>query len=111
YHEDELKYINLSDHDWVNIINTKEWQRKERPNNKKITIGRHSREQYVKLPQTKEELLKVNPNSNDINVHILGGAEWPKKLLGNIQTNWHVIEFGHEAPKEFLYKLDLFVYY
>src|SRR5690625_3295220 len=111
YHEDELKYINLSDHDWVNIINTKEWQRKERPNNKKITIGRHSRDQYVKWPQTKEELLKVYPNSNDINVHILGGAEWPKKLLGNIPTNWHVIEFGDESPKEFLSKLDLFVYY
>jgi glycosyltransferase involved in cell wall biosynthesis len=42
---------------------------------------------------------------------VLGGAETPRKVLGGLPKNWHVIRFGEVHPKDFLSTLDVFVYY
>lgn len=113
YHAEEIKSIQLSDKDWVNIINVEEWtspnKRKREENH--IKIGRHSRSQAVKWPDKKEELLKIYPDKSPYEVHILGGAQAPEKVLGYIPDNWIVKEFGEVDPKEFLSNLDVFVYY
>lgn len=112
HHETELSQIKLSDEDWVNIINVDEWRRTERPNRgDKIRIGRHSRSQYVKWPSTKETILEVYPDKEEYEIHVLGGADVPKKILGSLPSNWHVYEFGDEHPRDFLATLDVFVYY
>ncbi|MBU9712949.1 glycosyltransferase [Evansella tamaricis] len=112
HHAHELKCIKLSSEDWVNIIDINEWKRTKRPNpTSKIKIGRHSRSQYVKWPSTSEQLLSIYPDEDEFEVHILGGASVPESLLGYLPKNWHVLEFGQEEPKEFLAKLDVFVYY
>jgi len=42
---------------------------------------------------------------------VLGGAEAPRKVLGDLPKNWHVLRFGEVHPKDFLSTLDVFVYY
>lgn len=112
HHQTDLSKIQLSNEDWVNIINVDEWRRTERPNRReKVRIGRHSRSQYVKWPDTKEMLLQVYPNREDYEIHVLGGAGVPKKLLGSLPDNWRVLEFGDQHPRDFLATLDVFVYY
>jgi glycosyltransferase involved in cell wall biosynthesis len=112
YHREELFSVPLADEDWVNIINVSEWRRPNRPKNgSKIKIGRHSRDQYVKWPCDREELLSIYPDSEPYEVQILGGAKSPRKVLGQIPSNWKVYEFGEFEPREFLAGLDVFVYY
>ncbi|WP_235715796.1 glycosyltransferase, partial [Alkalihalobacillus hemicellulosilyticus] len=112
HHAQELKSIHLADEDWVNIIDVNEWRRanyKRKPG--VIRIGRHSRDQYVKWPADREQLLKVYPDEAPYEIHVLGGAASPKKVLGSLPENWRTYEFGSVAPKDFLKELDVFVYY
>ncbi|MDX8047094.1 glycosyltransferase [Gracilibacillus sp. S3-1-1] len=112
HHKQDLAAITLAAEDWVNIINVAEWKRTERlAHNGPIKIGRHSRAQYVKWPNDKEELLTIYPDAKDVEIHVLGGAQVPEKVLGYLPANWHVYEFGEKDPKEFLQQLDVFVYY
>lgn len=113
HHSKELKSITLADEDWSNIIDVDEWQRPLRPpkNGTCVRIGRHSRDQDVKWPSDPQELLAIYPDSNDYEIHVLGGAETPKKVLGSLPSNWHVLEFGEMSSRDFLSTLDVFVYY
>lgn len=111
-HRNELNMIQLEEEDWVNIIDINEWRRPSLPTrNSKIKIGRHSRDQYVKWPAGKQELLSIYPDTEKYEIHVLGGAKAPKKVIGEIPSNWKVYEFGEVHPKEFLANLDVFVYY
>ncbi|MBU9722711.1 MULTISPECIES: glycosyltransferase [Bacillaceae] len=111
HHTEELDYVTLADNDWMNIINVDEWKRDSLPNNQVIKIGRHSRDQYVKWPEDRESLLKIYPETKEYEVHVLGGANSPKKVLKDLPSNWRVTEFGAIHPKDFLAELDVFVYY
>jgi glycosyltransferase involved in cell wall biosynthesis len=112
YHTEELGAISLSYEDWLNIINVEEWRREARPPRRpRPRIGRHSRDHSVKWPADPEELLAIYPDSDDYEVHVLGGAKVPAKVLGGLPDNWRVLEFGEMDPKDFLSTLDVFVYY
>ncbi len=110
-HMKDLKSIKLASDDWVNIIHVDEWKRASYQKGDKIRIGRHSRDQYVKWPDNKNDLLSLYPDSPEYEIHVLGGAESPKKILGDLPSNWRVYEFGELTPKDFLANLDVFVYY
>ncbi|ART78087.1 glycosyl transferase family A [Sutcliffiella horikoshii] len=110
FHKEELVNIKLMPIDWSNIIDVIKWKREKRPQHaNRIRIGRHSRDQYVKWPESSQGILQVY--SNDFDVKILGGAKSPKKILGEIPPNWTVYEFGEITPQAFLKELDVFVYY
>ncbi|MED3646440.1 glycosyltransferase [Halalkalibacterium halodurans] len=112
HHHEDLQAIPFSDQDWVNIINVKEWKRvTRREKDGKIKIGRHSRDQYVKWPKDRATMLQIYPDKEPFEVHILGGAKSPTKVLGSLPSNWHVREFGEVHPREFLAELDVFVYF
>lgn len=112
HHASELEAVDLASEDWVNIIDVHEWRRESRPQNgSKIRIGRHSRDHYVKWPSNKDELLQVYPDEKKYEIHVLGGANAPKRVLGKLPANWHVLEFGAMPPREFLSTLDVFVYF
>ncbi|MBM7095811.1 glycosyltransferase [Bacillus sp. H-16] len=112
HHEKELNQVEVDEEDWVNIIDVSEWRRSTLPRQaSSIKVGRHSRDQYVKWPNDKDQLLKIYPDSNKYEIHVLGGCSAPKKVLGNIPLNWKVKEFGEIHPKDFLADLDVFVYY
>jgi glycosyltransferase involved in cell wall biosynthesis len=112
HHAENLTEITLADEDWSEIIDVDEWRRETRPpRGPKPRIGRHSRDQDVKWPVDPKKLLAIYPDSADYEVHVLGGAEAPSKVLGGLPENWHVSEFGEVHPKVFLSTLDVFVYY
>ncbi|MDX5474078.1 MAG: glycosyltransferase [Bacillaceae bacterium] len=112
HHPIEIGSIILAEEDWSNIIDIREWKRiNYKRSSSKIKIGRHSRDQYVKWPSDPAELLTIYPEDNNYEVYVLGGATAPLKVLNRIPNNWHVLEFGEVHPKEFLSKLDVFVYY
>jgi hypothetical protein len=112
HHADELHAIRLAEEDWVNIIDVQQWRRAERPaRGSRIKIGRHSRDDAVKWPADPKQLLEIYPDSEEYEIHILGGAETPRAVLGRLPRNWKVTEFGEMEPKEFLAQLDVFVYY
>jgi hypothetical protein len=111
-HRAALRSIKLSPSDWVNIINVAEWRRKRRPVKKQtIRIGRHSRDAYVKWPSGKGDLLRIYPDHERYEIHVLGGAATPERILGKLPSNWKVLPFGSRSPKSFLAGLDVFVYY
>lgn len=112
YHAEELQLLTLADEDWSEIIDVNEWRRPSRPSRgTKVKIGRHSRSHDLKWPPEQEELLAIYPDTGDYEVHVLGGAEAPEKVLGRRPSNWYVLEFGEVHPQEFLATLDVFVYY
>lgn len=112
HHADELAAINLSDEDWVNVIDVDAWRRGTRPDRSApIRIGRHSRDHELKWPATPDELSTIYPDSREYEVRILGGARTPIKMLGYQPDNWQVWDFDDVSPVEFLAALDVFVYY
>ncbi|WP_110665717.1 glycosyltransferase [Salinicola halophilus] len=112
HHPQELADIDLAEEDWVNIINVAEWQRPAHtPGGLPIKIGRHSRDQYVKWPESPEVLRTLYPDDDRYQIHVLGGASAPTTVLGQLPANWVVHEFGSIQPAEFLKDVDFYVYY
>lgn len=111
HHRKDLQTIKLASDDWVNIINVEEWRRPTRPKHDTIWVGRHSRDQYVKWPSNRHMLLTIYPDVEPYEIHVLGGASAPTKIMGERPENWIVHEFGDMEPRDFLRQLDVFVYY
>lgn len=112
HHAEELESITLAPEDWSNIIDIESWKRSSRPlRGSKYRIGRHARDHVTKWPVDANELLTIYPDSDEYEIHVLGGAESPTKILEQLPNNWRVIQFGEVHPKAFLATLDVFVYY
>lgn len=112
HHAKELTEINLDDTDWSNIIDLSEWRRTSHDfNAERIRIGRHSRDHEVKWPGDAKELLEIYPSDEQFEIHVLGGAETPRNVLGYLPNNWTVFNFGEMHPKDFLLNVDVFVYF
>ncbi|WP_252107382.1 MULTISPECIES: glycosyltransferase [unclassified Halomonas] len=112
HHASELAGVDLADEDWVNIINVDEWQRPAHTvHGAPIRIGRHSRDQYVKWPESAQVLSTLYPEDERFAIHVLGGAQSPTQVLGHLPGNWVVHEFGSLHPAQFLRELDFYVYY
>lgn len=112
HHAEELVEVPLAEENWTTVLNVEEWERDSRPEGgSRPRIGRHSRDGSHKWPTEPDELLAAYPDSSDYEVHVLGGAEAPRKVLGGLPENWRVLEFGELHPKDFLAGLDVFVYY
>ena len=113
-HAEELPYIELSDDDWLNIIDLSDWSRpapRENLHDPVMRIGRHSRDNFVKWPASKSDLLNIYPERSDVEIHVLGGATAVSDVVGYIPKNWVVHEFGSMAPRDFLADVDVFVYF
>lgn len=107
-----LNIINLSDHNWHNIINDEEWfTGVPRCAGKVPVIGRHTRDQYVKWPERIEDLLRVYPDDDKFAVKVLGGAKTVEERLGRIPDNWEVYPFNSKNTREFLSEIDFCVYF
>lgn len=113
HHTSELHNIVLDEQNWHNIINIEGWSKAStsRSANCKLRIGRHSRDTSVKWPKDDHDLLSAYPAVDDVEVHILGGAEIPKRMLGRLPENWHVYPFGSKDPCTFLSEIDVWVYF
>jgi hypothetical protein len=91
YHSADLSAIYMADEDCINIIDVNQWRRNSWPlKRSKIRMGRHSRDNISKWSANRDELLIIYPDSDDCEVHILGGVKAPLKTLGRISDNWNV---------------------
>ncbi|MCZ0703687.1 glycosyltransferase involved in cell wall biosynthesis [Natronobacillus azotifigens] len=115
HHMKQIEQIELSNDDWLNIIDINEWSSieysRKKTSNGNIRIGRHSRDKGEKWPGKKDKLLKVYPEDKNIDVRILGGAKTPQKIIGYIPDNWTVYQFDEISSLEFLQTIDIFVYF
>jgi hypothetical protein len=98
--------------DWLNILDVESWGAARRgPANRKISLGRHSRSDPLKWPETREQVLAAYPDAEDIDVHLLGGDPTGWLNLPTMPSNWHSYSFGTISPREFLRSIDFFVYF
>jgi len=102
----------LREQDWVNIIDVDGWRvdrsgwHADRP-----VIGRHSRPSAQKWPTDPSVIEAVYPVDGSAIVKILGGADPVREVLGYLPNSWQVMPFGALDPREFLARLDFFVYF
>jgi hypothetical protein len=108
----DLASRQLFDDDWVNIIDVDAWAVprtgwvSDRP-----VIGRHSRDNPQKWPAELATLQQVYPTDGSVRVRVLGGVAPATALLGELPDSWEVWPFGALDPRDFLSRIDFFVYY
>lgn len=104
--------IKLRPHDWNNIIDVDAW-RVERSGfvADPPVIGRHSRGDWSKWPDTKEAILAAYPVDGSYTVKILGGVEAPTEILGELPDSWVDLPFNSIPPQQYLKQIDFLVYY
>lgn len=112
HHRAEVAAMKFAPEPWNECIDVAQWRFDERrEKDGRIRIGRHSRDHHVKWPEDPERLRRSYPDADGIEVHILGGADVPRRLLGRLPSNWSVRSFGAITPQEFLRSIDVFVYF
>jgi hypothetical protein len=113
HHREETAGIDIAAEYWYDITDPDRWAAAapERPRPGPIRIGRHSRDSKLKWPSTAAALLACYPRSDDFAIAVLGGAEAPRKLLGELPGNWTVREFDAQPVEDFLAGIDVFVYH
>ena len=97
---------------WHNVIHVEDWGTpRSHPRHRRISIGRHSRPDPDKWPSNREDFLAAYPNSENVDVHFLGGEQLIDLGLGKLPRNWHLYPFGHFSPRTFLEMIDFYVYF
>lgn len=112
HHAEAFSGLELADEPWNECIDPAHWrQEKRRAGDGRIRIGRHSRDHRVKWPEHASVLRQCYPEADGFEIHVLGGAETPRRMLGRLPSNWTVHQFGAVASSEFLAGIDVFSYY
>lgn len=104
--------VNVADWDWHNIIDVDAWtvERTAFVSSTPV-IGRHSRPDKRKWPETPERIFEVYPDNDQMKVKVLGGEDILPKMLGSLPKSWTVYPFDTISPKAFLSEIDFYVYY
>lgn len=102
----------LSD-DWNNLIDLDDWPaRKERQLSGRIRIGRHSRPDIQKWPDSFEVAKAIYPtDARQFSILMLGGGDFLKTKYGELPANWTLLPFSFTGVAEFLGALDFYVYF
>jgi hypothetical protein len=95
---------------WPNVFRVPARKIRRHPS-RPFVIGRHSRDNSEKWPDTAETIRQAYPDADGISISILGGAKVPARLLGTLPPNWHVLEFDPFGPEAFLQSIDVYVYF
>lgn len=104
--------VHLSKRDWTPTFDLNSYKSRPRLKLRPIyRIGRHGRDGAEKWLESERCLRQAYPNDKDFKIQILGGAKNAARILGRIPENWMVHDFGSISPKEYLKKLDCFVYF
>ncbi|MFJ2519787.1 glycosyltransferase [Cellulosimicrobium cellulans] len=108
---EQFSDIHLSPADWTNIVPPRPTVANRNPPGARPIIGRHSRGQAAKWPESARAIRAAYPLDKEFDVRILGGAEPAKNVLGKTPANWTVYPFDGVAVDDFLSKIDFWVYY
>ncbi len=103
---------NLHPQDWTNVIEPEKWQVPRAGfMSAQPVIGRHSRPDILKWPDTKKAFLQVYPDDPHFDVKLMGYGDKLAELVGKTPDNWQILPFNGMKPREFLASIDFFVYY
>jgi UDP:flavonoid glycosyltransferase YjiC (YdhE family) len=109
---DEYADVPVAEYDWVDVIDVARWLVNREAGVQGVpVVGRHGRPDPQKWPSNASDLLAAYPDSDEVVVRILGGAQPAKRVLGRIPERWLVEPFGARDPRDFLAALDFYVYY
>lgn len=102
----------LLDSDWVGVIDTANWQIDgQGALEGQPVLGRHSRPDAAKWPDTREQVLTVYPDCPEITVKVLGDGPFLRDLVSPMPVNWQVFAFNQLTPLAFLRQIGVFVYF
>jgi hypothetical protein len=104
----------LAPFDIPGVLDPDEWAtdrryaRADRP-----VIGRHSRDDTMKWPESAEAVLDAYPTDGAVDVRIMGGASTPCAVLGldRVPASWVGFAADEMGVREFLNSIDFFVYF
>lgn len=101
--------------DFPGILDPTEWGTSipRTPRGEKPVLGRHSRDDVMKWPESTHTLENVYPVDGSADIRVMGGGSVPMEILGlqDFPSNWEVLARDAEPVKEFLDSLDFFVFY
>ncbi|MBN2770871.1 MAG: glycosyltransferase [Spirochaetes bacterium] len=104
--------IDLASFDWTPTFDMRQFVfNPKKQFSEPLIIGRHSRDAEEKWLENKHELLAIYPDSSEIEVCILGGADHAVSIIGYLPENWKVFPYGSIHPAEYLLQIDCFVYF
>jgi len=105
----------LWEFDLPGIVDPKEWQKPsiDFDGRRVPVIGRHSRDDRMKWPESREALLAAYPADSSVKVRAMGGAGTVTKILGkeNVPENWELLGRDEEDVRAFLHSLDFYVFF
>jgi hypothetical protein len=112
--EAELDRSLIAPFDLPGVILPGEWAtdrrrfRSDRP-----VLGRNSRDHWLRWPADRLALLGAYPDSQEIDVRIMGGAGAARALLQTpaLPANWTVYQPNELPPRSFLFQLDFYSYF
>ncbi|WP_205328450.1 glycosyltransferase [Glycomyces sp. YM15] len=112
HHAEELAGLDLAPEPWNDVIEIDRWRLDARrvPDGR-IRIGRHARDHRLQWPDQPKTLLECYPDREPFEIHVLGGAEAPARLLKGLPENWTVHPFDALAPKAFLAEVDVMAFF
>ncbi|PRY62521.1 glycosyltransferase [Glycomyces artemisiae] len=112
HHAAETAGLDLAAEPWNEAIAVADWRLgPRRTPDGRIRIGRHSRDDALKWPEDPQTLLQCYPEADPFEIHVLGGADAPRQVLGRLPANWTVRDFGALTAREFLARIDVMVYF
>ena len=102
----------LSAVDWVNIFDPTDWMPK-RPafDGNTRTLGRHSRPDMLKWPDTRQEIEGALSHGPNWQTSVMGCPEDELQALGVAISDWQILPFNSVPVSDFLEGLDAFVYH
>lgn len=104
----------LADYDWPGFIDTDRFRPAAQSASRGTVpvLGRHSRDAVLKWPDRRSTTLAVYGGDSELEVRILGGVKsQPQQLQDALRARARVVEFGEQAPEEFLQELDFWAYF
>ncbi len=100
----------LASFDWTPTFNVNQYVfRPKKYFSFPAIIGRHGRDAAEKWIENRSQLLSVYPDSKELEIRILGGADYAVSIIGYQPDNWKIYSFGSKPPAEYLSEIDCFV--
>ncbi|RRR96460.1 glycosyltransferase [Glycomyces terrestris] len=112
HHAEEVADLKLAADAWFECIDAARWTLDgPRAADGVVRIGRHSRDHKLKWPEDPRTLTQCYPDTAPFEIHVLGGAEHPRRILGGLPDNWVEYEFNAMDSRTFLSQIDVLVYF
>lgn len=93
-------------------IDLERWATPARRRGPRPVIGRYDADSPLAWPDTAEDLLGAYPDSDRVDVRIMGAAQSAREVLGRrLPPRWLLYRRGDVWLRAFLFQLDFFVYF